>query len=144
MYEKRTIGSRYFKKDGDGYVVSSPVERGIRFEDVHQGNIPLAPTDLQYDEATEKAAAAKKGAGALTAISAAFKGGDDADPSNYLFAHHEAGSRGRVFLDALKKAARQLNVADTTRVKSGQELSPNTLNIARAHIGKHLAQFGID
>jgi hypothetical protein len=47
-----------------------------------------------------------------------------------------------VFLDALKKAARVLNVADVTRVKSGSKL--DTENIARAHIGKHLAQFGID
>jgi hypothetical protein len=144
MYEKRSIGTNYWKKDGDGYVVSNPVENGFRYEDIHAQPSLLAPIDLAFDEAAEKEKAEKNGPGALRAISAAFKGGDDADKANYLFIHHEAGARGRVFLDALKKAARQLNIADTTRVKSSPELSINTQNIARAHIGKHLAQFGID
>lgn len=145
MYEKRSIGANYWKKDGDGYIVSNPVENGIRYEDVHAQPSPMAPTGLQYDEAAEKEKAEKNGAGALQAMHAAFSGGHDADKANYLFAHHEAGARGRVYLDPLKKAARQLNIANTTRVKDlSQELHPNTQNIARAHIAKHLAQFGID
>lgn len=63
--------SNYFVKDYDGYTVNDPREHGILFEDVHQGNVPLAPTDLQYDEAAEKEKA-NGDAGKLQAMHAAF------------------------------------------------------------------------
>ena len=143
MYERKTIGSRYWKTPGDGYTMNDGREAGIRFEDVHQGAVPLAPTDLPYDQKTETAKAEKQGPGALRQIHAAFAGGDDASADSYAFAYHEAGARGRVFLDACKKAARQLNVADTIPTK-GQELSQLTQAIARAHVARHLQAFGID
>jgi hypothetical protein len=124
---------------GDGYVVSNPTERGIRYEDVHQGNVPLASTDSIFDEKGERLKA-QGDAQKLTAISAAFQGGDDVDQRNYLYVHHDSG--GKTYLDALKKAARTLNVANTTPVKSSSKL--DTENIARSHIRLHLQQFGIN